>query len=65
MYYRAGTSLYKELLTKPKAAKVVADWFMQTNLLPYLLPARELARAKGGGQEARQEEEEDRGGARS
>jgi hypothetical protein len=36
---------------KPKAAKAVADWFMQTNLLPYLLLARELARAKKGGQE--------------
>jgi hypothetical protein len=28
MYYYTGTSLYKELLTKPKAAKVVIDWFM-------------------------------------
>jgi hypothetical protein len=49
MYYYTGISLYKELLTKPKAAKVVMDWFMQINLLPYLLLARELARAKGGG----------------
>ena len=28
IYYCAGTSLYKELLAKPKAAKTVADWFM-------------------------------------
>jgi hypothetical protein len=49
IYYYAGTSLYKELLTKPKAAKVVIDWFMQINLLLYLLLARELARAKEGG----------------
>ena len=61
MYHRAGTSSYGELLAKPKAAKAVADWFMQTNLLPYLSLARELARAKGGGQEVYQEE--DRGGA--
>jgi hypothetical protein len=65
MYLRAGTSLYRELLAKPKAAKAVADWFMQTNLLPYLSLARELARAKGGGQEALQGEEGDSGGARS
>ena len=51
MYYCAGTSLYRELLAKPKAAKVVAGWFMQTNLLLYLSLARELAGAKGGGQE--------------
>ena len=51
MYYCAGTSSYRELLTKPKAAKTVADWFMQTNLLPYLLPARELAGVKRGNQE--------------
>jgi hypothetical protein len=51
MYYCAGTSSYRELLAKPKAAKAVAEWFMQTNLLPYLLLARELARAKKGGQE--------------
>ena len=49
MYYCAGTFLYRELLAKPKAAKAVADWFMQTNLLPYLLLARKLAKAKGGG----------------
>ena len=46
-----GTSSYRELLTKPKAAKAVTDWFMQTDLLPYLLLAREIAGAKGGGQE--------------
>ena len=49
MYYCAGTSLYRELLAKPKAAKTVADWFIQRNLLPYLSLARELARAKKGG----------------
>lgn len=49
MYYCAGISSYRELLAKPKAAKAVADWFMQTNLLPYFSLARELARAKGGG----------------
>jgi hypothetical protein len=51
IYRRAGTSLYRELLAKLKAAKAVADWFMQTNLLLYLLPARELTRTMGGGQE--------------
>jgi hypothetical protein len=51
MYYCAGTSSYRELLAKPKATKAVADWFIQTNLLPYLSLARELARAKKGGQE--------------
>jgi hypothetical protein len=51
MYYCAGISLYRELLAKPKAAKMVADWFMQTDLLPYLSLARELAGAKGEGQE--------------
>ena len=51
MYYRAGMSLYRELLAKPKAAKAVADWFMQTNLLLCLSLAKELTRAKGGGQE--------------
>ena len=50
MYHRAGTSSYRELLTKPKAAMAVADWFMQTNLLQYLTPARELAGVKRGGQ---------------
>ena len=49
MYYRAGISLYRELLTKLKATKAVADWFMQTNLLLYLLLARELTRVKGRG----------------
>ena len=49
MYYRTGTSLYRELLIKPKGAKAVADWLMQTDLLPYLLLARELAKAKEGG----------------
>ena len=49
MYHRAGTSVYKELLTKPKGAKAVADWFMQTDLLLYLSLARELAKAKEGG----------------
>ena len=49
MYHRAGTSSYRELLAGPKAAKAVANWFMQTDLLPYLSLARELARAKGGG----------------
>ena len=49
IYLYAGTSLYRELLAKPKAAKAVVDWFIQINLLLYLLLARELARAKGGG----------------
>jgi len=48
IYYYARTSLYKELLTKLKATKVVADWFIQTNLLLHLLFARELARVKRG-----------------
>ena len=48
MYYYAGTSLYRELLVKLKAAKTVTDWFIQTNLLLYLLLARELTRVKGG-----------------
>jgi len=48
MYYCTGTSLYRELLTKPKAVKIVADWFMQINLLLYLLPARELTGVKEG-----------------
>ena len=51
MYYCAGTSSYRELLTKLKAAKTVTNWFIQTNLLPYLLPARELAGVKKGNQE--------------
>jgi len=49
MYYYTGTSLYKELLTKLKATKAVTDWFIQINLLLYLLFARELARVKRGG----------------
>ena len=49
IYYRAGMSIYKELLIKPKGAKAVVDWFMQTDLLPYLSLARELAKAKEGG----------------
>jgi len=49
MYYYTGISLYRELLAKLKAAKVVIDWFMQIDLLLYLLLARELAGAKGGG----------------
>jgi len=49
IYHCAGTSLYKELLTKLKAAKVVTDWFIQTNLLLHLSFARELARIKKGG----------------
>ena len=49
MYYYARTSLYRELLVKPKGTKAVADWFMETDLLLYLLLARELARAKEGG----------------
>ena len=49
IYNRARISLYRELLTKPKAAKEVADWFMQTDLLPYLSLARELAGTKKGG----------------
>src|SRR5712671_5156272 len=49
MYYCAGTFLYRKLLAKLKAAKAVADWFMQTNLLLYLLLARELAGAKREG----------------
>ena len=57
MYRRAGTSSYRELLAKPKAAKAVADWFMQTNLLPCLSLAKELTRAKGGGQEVLYEKE--------
>ena len=44
-------SLYRELLAKPKAVKAVIDWFMQINLLLYFLLAKELTRAKGGGQE--------------
>ena len=51
IYHCAGISLYRELLAKPKAAKAVADWFMQINLLLYLLLAKELTRAKGKGQE--------------
>jgi hypothetical protein len=49
IYYCAGISLYRELLAKPKATKAVIDWFIQINLLLYLLLARELARAKKGG----------------
>jgi hypothetical protein len=52
IYYYTRMSLYRELLAKPKAAKIVIDWFMQTNLLLYLLLAKELAKAKGGGQKA-------------
>jgi len=48
MYYYVRISLYKELLIKLKAAKVVTDWFMQINLLLYLLFARELAGVKRG-----------------
>ena len=48
---RAGTASYRELLAKLKAAKAVADWFMQINLLLYLLLAKELARVKKGSQE--------------
>ena len=44
-------ALYRELLAKLKAAKAVADWFMQINLLPYLSLARELAGVKKGSQE--------------
>jgi len=51
MYYYARTSLYKKLLTKLKAAKAVIDWFMQTNLLLYLSPAKELTKIKRGNQE--------------
>ena len=50
IYYYAKTFSYRELLTKPKAAKTVADWFIQTNLLPYLPPAKELAEVKRGNQ---------------
>jgi len=49
MYYYTGTSLYREFLTKLKATKVVVDWFMQTDLLLYLLLAKELIKAKGRG----------------
>ena len=49
IYYYTGISLYRELLAKLKAAKAVADWFIQTNLLLYLLLARELTRVKGRG----------------
>jgi len=49
IYYYTGISLYRELLTKLKATKVVIDWFMQTDLLLYLLLAKEMAKAKGGG----------------
>jgi len=49
IYYYTKTSLYKELLTKLKATKVVADWFMQINLLLHLLFTKELARVKRGG----------------
>ena len=48
IYHHARTSLYKELLTKLKGAKAVADWFIQTDLLLYLSLARELAKAKEG-----------------
>ena len=51
MYHRAGMALYRELLAKLKAAKAVIDWFIQINLLLYLLLARELARVKKGSQE--------------
>ena len=49
MYYYIGISLYKELLTKLKTTKVVIDWFMQTDLLLYLLLAKELAKVKERG----------------
>ena len=49
MYYYAGMSLYRELLIKLKAAKAVIDWFIQIDLLLYLLLARELAGTKEGG----------------
>ena len=41
-------ALYRELLAKLKAAKAVTDWFMQINLLLYLLLAKELVRVKKG-----------------
>ena len=44
-------ALYRELLAKLKAAKAVMDWFIQTNLLLYLLLAKELAGVKKGNQE--------------
>ena len=49
IYYYTGISLYRELLAKLKATKAVIDWFMQIDRLLYLLLAKELARAKGGG----------------
>jgi len=48
MYYYTRIFLYKELLTKLKATKVVVDWFMQINLLLHLLFAKKLARVKRG-----------------
>ena len=49
MYYYTGISLYRELLAKLKATKAVADWFMQIDLLLYLLLAKKIAEAKGEG----------------
>jgi len=43
MFYQARTTNYHNLLPKPKAAKAVASWFMETDLLPYLTPAHKLA----------------------
>jgi len=49
IYYYTGTSLYRELLAKLKAAKAVIDWFMQIDFLLYLLLVKKLAKAKRGG----------------
>ena len=43
-------ALYRELLAKLKAVKAVIDWFMQINLLLYLLLAKELTGVKKGSQ---------------
>jgi hypothetical protein len=44
LFHGAGTAFYRELLTRPKAAKVVARWFMKTHLLPYLSIGWEIAK---------------------
>ena len=46
MYLRAGTATYAELLSTPKGVKAVAEWFLGTNLLPYLALAREMAKER-------------------
>ena len=51
IYYCTGMALYRELLAKLKAAKVVTNWFIQINLLLYVLLARELTGVKKESQE--------------